>query len=190
MSTCLPGSWRSVHVRVNGRHALDANITCYEEVCRASSTSWGYYAPYKTHCMCVFQCAIQMQVARVPGVPCSEGDLQRLAVAMFRGVLRALPASACAWFGSLRDRTLAAQVEVRVTPPIVWCELHQKPGHFYSVSEAHRTSRDNMLPHHLNLLCLCCCRECAMSWQLYSSVYKDAVFRRTGGAHGLCRPGV
>ena len=39
---------------------------------------------------------------------------QALAVAVFRAALRALPASARAWFGDLKDRGLVASVEVSV----------------------------------------------------------------------------
>ena len=43
-----------------------------------------------------------------------EADLQQLAVAVFRGLLRLLPASARTWFSSLRDRSTATLVEVGV----------------------------------------------------------------------------
>ena len=41
-----------------------------------------------------------------------EEDLQQLAVAAFRALLRVLPASTRTWFGSLRDRSTASLVEV------------------------------------------------------------------------------
>ncbi len=42
-----------------------------------------------------------------------EGEsLGKLGEAVYRGVLHALPASARAWFGDLRDRGLSAAVEV------------------------------------------------------------------------------
>ncbi len=47
------------------------------------------------------------------GVPHTAADAEQLAVALFRGAVRALPASAGAWFGALSDRGLAARVEVR-----------------------------------------------------------------------------
>ena len=59
-------------------------------------------------------CNVRMQASRGrAGVPRTEADAERLAVALFRGALRALPASAGAWFGALSDRGLAARVEVR-----------------------------------------------------------------------------
>jgi len=39
-------------------------------------------------------------------------SLGKLGEAVYRGVLHALPASARAWFGDLRDRGLSAAVEV------------------------------------------------------------------------------
>lgn len=39
-------------------------------------------------------------------------SMRALAIAVFRAALHALPASARAWFGDLRDRGLAASVEV------------------------------------------------------------------------------
>ncbi len=65
------------------------------------------------------------------GVPASEEAWARLAVALYRGVLRALPATAMSWFGSLRDRALAAQIEVcSANPPFIlpsssvtWCAV-------------------------------------------------------------------
>ena len=41
-----------------------------------------------------------------------QKGMRALASAIFRAALRALPASARAWFGDLRDRGLAASVEV------------------------------------------------------------------------------
>ena len=48
----------------------------------------------------------------VVGVSHGAEGLGRLAEAVYRGILHALPASARAWFGDLRDRGLAAAVEV------------------------------------------------------------------------------
>ena len=48
----------------------------------------------------------------VVGVSHDGEGLGRLAEAVYRGILHALPASARAWFGDLRDRGLAAAVEV------------------------------------------------------------------------------
>ncbi|KAK9831453.1 hypothetical protein WJX81_006515 [Elliptochloris bilobata] len=68
--------------------------------------------------------AVELQAA---GVACTDEGVQRLAAAVFRGALRTLPASACAWFGALRDRALAAQVEAytaaRESPAILAAEL-------------------------------------------------------------------
>lgn len=48
----------------------------------------------------------------VAGV-CDDGEsIGKLGEAVYRGVLHALPASARAWFGDLRDRGLSAAVEV------------------------------------------------------------------------------
>ena len=44
-----------------------------------------------------------------------EEDLQQLAVAVFRALLRVLPASTRTWFGSLRDRSTASLVEVSLS---------------------------------------------------------------------------
>ena len=49
-----------------------------------------------------------------PGVCDSAAGIAKLAEAVYRGVLHALPASARAWFGDLRDRGLSAAVEVRL----------------------------------------------------------------------------
>ena len=46
------------------------------------------------------------------GVADDAASICKLAEAVYRGVLHALPASARAWFGDLRDRGLAAAVEV------------------------------------------------------------------------------
>ena len=43
--------------------------------------------------------------------------LDTLAEAVYRGVLHALPASARAWFGDLRDRGLSAAVEASSSRP-------------------------------------------------------------------------
>jgi hypothetical protein len=51
-------------------------------------------------------------VSCIVGVPRDEEGWERLAAALYRGVLRALPASAMSWFGALRDRGLAADLEV------------------------------------------------------------------------------
>lgn len=42
----------------------------------------------------------------------AKGQVEQLAVAVFRGLLHALPASCRAWFGDVRDRRLALAVEV------------------------------------------------------------------------------
>lgn len=46
------------------------------------------------------------------GVADDTASICKLAEAVYRGVLHALPASARAWFGDLRDRGLSAAVEV------------------------------------------------------------------------------
>lgn len=46
------------------------------------------------------------------GVPNDAASTCKLAEAVYRGVLHALPASARAWFGDLRDRGLSASIEV------------------------------------------------------------------------------
>ena len=46
------------------------------------------------------------------GVADDAASICKLAEAVYRGVLHALPASARAWFGDLRDRGLSAAVEV------------------------------------------------------------------------------
>lgn len=48
----------------------------------------------------------------VAGVSDDAEGVGKLAEAVYRGVLHALPASARAWFGDLRDRGLSASVEV------------------------------------------------------------------------------
>ena len=60
------------------------------------------------------------------GVPRDEEGWERLAAALYRGVLRALPASAMAWFGALRDRGLAADLEVPLHPRPA-CALTRAP---------------------------------------------------------------
>ena len=44
-----------------------------------------------------------------------EGDAERLAAVLYRGMLRSLPASCRYWFGALRDRGTAVLVEVRLS---------------------------------------------------------------------------
>ena len=51
----------------------------------------------------------------VAGVAEDAASICKLAETVYRGVLHALPASARAWFGDLRDRGLSAAVEVRTT---------------------------------------------------------------------------
>ena len=46
------------------------------------------------------------------GVADDAASICKLAEVVYRGVLHALPASARAWFGDLRDRGLSAAVEV------------------------------------------------------------------------------
>ena len=46
------------------------------------------------------------------GVSDDGESIGKLGEAVYRGVLHALPASARAWFGDLRDRGLSAAVEV------------------------------------------------------------------------------
>ena len=62
------------------------------------------------------------------GVPQAEQDLEKLAMVVYRGMLRALPASCRSWFGALRDRSLAVLIEVscpeclhRPTPMLRLC---------------------------------------------------------------------
>ena len=50
------------------------------------------------------------------GVPDDATSTCKLAWAVYRGVLHALPASARAWFGDLRDRGLSASIEVSHVP--------------------------------------------------------------------------
>lgn len=52
------------------------------------------------------------------GVPDDEEGDRRLAVALYRGVLSALPASAKSWFGRLNNRSLETAIEV------ISCSLH------------------------------------------------------------------
>ncbi|KAL3158795.1 hypothetical protein ABBQ32_011522 [Trebouxia sp. C0010 RCD-2024] len=52
-----------------------------------------------------------VQALRRLGVPNDAASTCKLAEAVYRGVLHALPASARAWFGDLRDRGLSASIE-------------------------------------------------------------------------------
>jgi len=51
-------------------------------------------------------------VSLAAGVSDDAESIGKLGEAVYRGVLHALPASARAWFGDLRDRGLSAAVEV------------------------------------------------------------------------------
>lgn len=53
-----------------------------------------------------------LSVTAFAGVQDDDESIGKLAEAVYRGVLHALPASARAWFGDLRDRGLSAAVEV------------------------------------------------------------------------------
>ena len=46
------------------------------------------------------------------GVIQGDGKVEQLAGLVYRGMLHSLPASCRSWFGSLRDRGLAALIEV------------------------------------------------------------------------------
>lgn len=61
----------------------------------------------------VYMLYINICIGLSAGVADDTASICKLAEAVYRGVLHALPASARAWFGDLKDRGLSAAVEVR-----------------------------------------------------------------------------
>ena len=83
--------------------------------CAAAPAASAWSVEGRQSSLCVTALRWWLRVAQCPacaGVPSTEEGWARLAVALYRGVLRALPATAASWFGSLRDRALAGQIEV------------------------------------------------------------------------------
>ena len=71
---------------------------------------------------CVTLWCLSMCSGVVAGVPEDAASTCKLAWAVYRGVMHALPASARAWFGDLRDRGLSASIEVsrKFTETMIW----------------------------------------------------------------------